>query len=235
MGRTDAVAVGDRRKSLDVGAEETSKHLGLGLTHLGELLGHVGDRAVVLAHLGAGRSVADRRCVAVLTQRVGEHMGTLLGLDLREQWAVAVLEVGQPMTRERHDGVLSTALLEVAQRPGGQLVVGVLEVVSTRIGDDVDLGRASTATLSNNALLAGHQDTVRQEVIEMASYGSGRQSQLEGEVRGCRWAVLENGGGHALTRRRVVAVRLENSRRVIMAGVFHKTSVPLFTKWFQRR
>ena len=66
VGRADTVAVGDGGQPLDVGAEQPGERLGLGLAQLGELLGHVGDRAVVLAQLltegaaraGRGRVVA---------------------------------------------------------------------------------------------------------------------------------------------------------------------------------
>ena len=49
----DTVAVGDGGQSLDVAAEHRREHLGLGLAQLGELVGHVRDRAVLLAELVA--------------------------------------------------------------------------------------------------------------------------------------------------------------------------------------
>ena len=50
-GGADAVAVGDGGQPLDVGAEHPAEGLGLGLAQLRELVGDVGDRAVVLAQL----------------------------------------------------------------------------------------------------------------------------------------------------------------------------------------
>ncbi len=54
MGRAHAIAVGDGRQSLDVGAEHLLERTCLGLAQLGELGGHMGDRAVVLADLDPG-------------------------------------------------------------------------------------------------------------------------------------------------------------------------------------
>ena len=57
-GGADAVAVGDRREPLDVAAEDPADGLGLGLAQLRELVGHVRDRAVLLAELVADRAAA---------------------------------------------------------------------------------------------------------------------------------------------------------------------------------
>ena len=61
-GGADTVAVGDGGQALDVAAEDLADGLGLGLAQLRELVGDVGDRAVLLAQLLArpGR-VAHRR------------------------------------------------------------------------------------------------------------------------------------------------------------------------------
>ena len=50
-GGADAVAVGDGGQPLHVAAEHPADRLGLGLAQLGELVGHVRDRAVLLAEL----------------------------------------------------------------------------------------------------------------------------------------------------------------------------------------
>ena len=50
-GGADAVAVGDGGQPLHVAAEDLADRLGLGLAQLGELVGDVGDRAVLLAQL----------------------------------------------------------------------------------------------------------------------------------------------------------------------------------------
>jgi len=103
-------------------------------------------------------------------------------------------------------------------------------VVTTGIGDHEHLGWATSAALAHDALITRHQHAVSKKVIEVTAYGSGRQVKLLREISGGRRAVLEDRGGHALTGRRVV-----NKRHVVRPGVFHKTSVPLFTKHFQRR
>ena len=50
-GGADPVAVGDGGQPLDVAAEDPADRLGLGLAQLRELVGDVGDRAVLLAQL----------------------------------------------------------------------------------------------------------------------------------------------------------------------------------------
>ena len=169
MGRTDAVAVGDRRKSLYVRAEETREHLGLGLAHLGELLGHMGDRAVVLAHLGAGGRGADRRGVAVLAECIRENVRALIGRHLRQQRTVAILEVRQPVAGERHHGLVSPGVSEVAQGAGGELVVRVLEVVAARVGDHVDLGGTSSTALTHDTLLTRPEEPIGEQLVEVTT------------------------------------------------------------------
>ena len=76
VGGADAVAVGDGRQPLDVGAEQAAEHRGLGLAQLRELAGHVRDRAVVLAELPARRrSVRGRGGVTLGAERGGERLG----------------------------------------------------------------------------------------------------------------------------------------------------------------
>ena len=77
VGGADAVAVGDGGETLDMGAEQAREHLGLGLAQVGELPGHVGDRAVVLADLLAGGGAVDRGGVAVGGERLGEDLGAV--------------------------------------------------------------------------------------------------------------------------------------------------------------
>jgi hypothetical protein len=50
-GGADTVAVGDGGEPLDVATEDPADRLGLGLAQLGELVGDVGDRTVLLAQL----------------------------------------------------------------------------------------------------------------------------------------------------------------------------------------
>jgi len=54
----DAVAVGDRSQPLYRAAQQPAEGLGLRLTQLRELLGHVRDRAVMLAQLLTAASAA---------------------------------------------------------------------------------------------------------------------------------------------------------------------------------
>ena len=58
-GRADPVTVGDGGQPLDVAAENLGDDLGLRLAQLRELVGDVGDRAVLLTELLAHRPLAD--------------------------------------------------------------------------------------------------------------------------------------------------------------------------------
>ena len=84
-GGADAVAVGDGGQALDVAAEDLADRLGLGLAQLRELVGDVGDRAVLLAQLLAGgQSVEQRRTARAAYPSLGEDPGQRLGrLELR--------------------------------------------------------------------------------------------------------------------------------------------------------
>ena len=75
VGGTREVAVGDGRKSLDVGAQDLGHGLPLGLAQFRELLGDMGYRAVVLADLHTLDRPAHSRGgggIAGIAQRVGD-------------------------------------------------------------------------------------------------------------------------------------------------------------------
>src|SRR3712207_6353858 len=71
----DPVAVGDRGQTLDVRTDQARDHLRLGLAQLGELDGHVGHRAVVLAELAAGGDRGRAGSVPLRCERPGQRLG----------------------------------------------------------------------------------------------------------------------------------------------------------------
>ena len=68
-GGADAVAVGDGGQALDVAAEDAADRLGLGLAQLRELVGDVGDRAVLLAQLLAAAAARRAGAATARTRR----------------------------------------------------------------------------------------------------------------------------------------------------------------------
>lgn len=165
MSRAHAVAVGDGREPLNVSSEQPREHLGFGLTHLREFFGHVRDWAVVLADLSAGSVGADGRRETVFAERFGQHLWALGRISHFEQGAVTVFQIKQPMLRERLDSIFADGVGQEPQGACRKFVVGVVEVVTTSIGDDKCFRRAAAATLSGDALVARFYDTVCQQLV----------------------------------------------------------------------
>ena len=161
VGGADAVAVGDRGQPLDVGAEQPLERPGLGLAQFGELLGDVGDRAVVLADLHAARRRAPRAGfdaggVALAVSATARACGPLgrasAPRQRRREVAARAQRRGARRTRARPPSPLDRA--QEAQRRGGQFVVGVREGGPAGVGDRVGAGRAAAAALDGALGLA---------------------------------------------------------------------------------
>ncbi len=71
--------MGDGGQSLDMGAEQLGEELCLRLAQLRELLGDMGDRAVVLAELLTDRCATRRSSVPVRAQGLGQRFRAVLG------------------------------------------------------------------------------------------------------------------------------------------------------------
>ena len=210
-GGADPVAVGDRGQPLDVAAEDQADRLGLGLAQLRELVGHVGDRAVLLAQLLPDRAVAHRRGVPL----VGEH----LSQDLRgAQLGVLRSDPLEPLPDERHpagrefpDGVVAPGLGQEPERLDGEVVVLLVEAVATRLGQREDLGRPAAAAGGLAARLARLDGALLEQLVEVAAYGGRGEVEPLGEGRGGRGSVDEDRPGDALTRRLVVPAQRASS------------------------
>jgi hypothetical protein len=128
VSRADAVAVRDRGQPLHVRTQQPSEGLGLGVAEGGKLLGHMLDRAVMLADLytlAASRRRSGRRSVAISGQRLGQRLRARGPRLLSEPLAVPRLEIGDPGPGEGGHRTGSAGLTEVAQRGGGDGLVAV--------------------------------------------------------------------------------------------------------------
>ena len=207
--------MGDRGQSLDVRSEYPREGTGLGLAQLRELDGDVGHRAVVLAHLHADTRRSSRGSVALGGQRTREALGALgdraPGHLRRDYLCQAVCAV----RGERRDGVGSPGLVQIAQRRGREVVVGVRECGAPLVGQGVRTCRTATPPVRDRAGFALDEDTLGDQRVEMASDRGGRDAERLGE-RGRR---LRAAAQH-LTRDRVAGAAL--------AVEFHNTSMTYF-------
>jgi hypothetical protein len=191
--------VGDRGEALDVATEDVSDELGLGLAQLGELVGDVGDGAVLLAQLFADRALTDRGSVTAAGQRLGQRLRRCeLGLRGRDVVVVA-LELGDASAGERQDGVVPAGLGQEAEGAEREIVVLLVEAVATGLGEGEDLRRAASAAVAVDAGLTGLDGTLGDHLVEVPADRGGRQLQPIGE-RGCGARTeLEDRPGHPLT------------------------------------
>lgn len=147
-----AIAVGDRGKSLDVGAENPREHFGFGIAQFGKLVRHMRHRAVVLADLVAVSDALDRGRVTISREGVcdgRQGVGCITGGH-----GALLLEVSQ--SRPGKVGNRFRAL-RVAQKPHGltgEVVVPVTEVVATRVGDRKDARWAAAPATTQRPTVA---------------------------------------------------------------------------------
>jgi cytochrome c oxidase assembly protein subunit 15 len=191
----DAVAVGDCREALDVRAEQPRERLGFGLTQLGELLGDVCHRAVVLAQLftGPGRCGHDRGRVAVDRQGLGQRFGLLPRAgDCIDRRLIALFELGDASPSELPDELDSPGVCQETQRADGKIVVGLLEGIAAGLRDDKDLGRASPPAMPMYSCLPALDHALGLQGVQVASDRRGCEPQSGGEGCGRRRAVLQD-------------------------------------------
>ena len=184
--------MGDGGKSLDMAAKEAGKHFGFGFTQLREFLGHMGDRAVVLAHLRTAGSGPGRSSVAVLGQRLGEDADTVFGGRSLDQGAYAFFELDDAVTGESLDCGVSTGALQVSQGIRGQIVISLAEMVAPGVGDDEDLGRSSTSTRTVDALFTRFDDAIGEEEIEVTTHRGRCEMKSLGKVDGRGRSLFQN-------------------------------------------
>src|SRR5690606_23785872 len=174
-----AVAVGDGRQTLYMGAEHFAQRLEFGLAQLRELLGHVRDRAVVLADLHAGAHLAGGGGET----GAGEGFGEFLGFGLGALRGVLVdrgdsrHDRAGSLTREIGDGLLAADLAELADRRAGEVVVGVAELTASGGGELVLLGRPTAPLLLPRGRARGPGLTRFDQRVQMPAHPGGRQAE----------------------------------------------------------
>ena len=187
-------ATGEGGEPLDVHAEQPGDGLGLGVTELGELLGHAPHGAVPLAELHAGETAgadgAGRGGEAVLGHRLDEEIGPGHDVVARggEARGIPALEAADPFVGEGRDGLGSTVRGEVAQGLDGELVVVGRERPVAPLGDDVGAGRAAPpAGVSRGVRRAGVvllDGAVLGEGVEVPADRCGRQTEEPADLGG---------------------------------------------------
>lgn len=168
---------------------------------------------------------ACRSSVPVRGQCLGECLRAALGGGGLDGVTVALGEGREAGAGERRDGGLAQlaaarALRDPAQRVGRELVVGLVEGVPAAVGEREDLGGAAAGAGAVDALLAGLDDVLRDEGVEVAADGRLGQLQPEGQLgRGGR-TVVEDGARDAVARAPlfVVGRRGAGADRAALAG-----------------
>lgn len=213
--------MGDGGKSLNVAADQSGEHFGLGFAQLREFFGHVGDRAVVLAHLRAAGGGARRSGIAVESKRVGENLGTFFGRGGLDQRPITVFEFHHAVPREGLDRGVSPGALEVVQRSRRQGVIGLIEMVAARVGDREDFGRTATTAPPVDALFTCLEDAIGKELVKVTAHCGRCEMEPLGKVDRRGRSLLQNRIGDPFTGRRIVDVR-----RLPDPAVFHNTILP---------
>jgi 1-acyl-sn-glycerol-3-phosphate acyltransferase len=181
---------------------------------------------MVLAELHAGRRSLGGSSVSACGEGLGERLGAVGGGSGRVD--VSGQRLGQrlrPVVGERHDGVFAAMLAQIAQRGGGQVVVGVRECRPAFVGDRVHARRATAATLHDATRLALDEQAIAHEGVKVPADRSRRQAQLLGQCCRTLWAAFEHKPGDGVAS----AVRSAAARAA--SGVvpyFHYTSMTYF-------
>lgn len=182
MGGAHVAAVGDGRQPLYVGAEHFGHGLTLGLAQLGELLGDVGHRAVVLQDLQPRNPTLDMGGgggVAGLGQRRGDPFGRRLHLSVGagDRGRHIAQDRVDALARERDHRVLPADLPQLAHRGHRKIVVAVPELAAARLGELEAFRRPAPADLLPGRrgvrLGVAHLD----QRVEVAAHACGRQAQ----------------------------------------------------------
>ena len=167
-------------------AEQSGEGLGLGITKLGKLAGHMLHRAVPLADLDAVR-LAIRAWVpygsggggeAFLAQRLRQGVGPGGGVTAHcgETSGIPALEVGNPPGRERSHRIVTQGVREESQGVPSEIVVVGDQRPLTGRGDDPGAGRATTTP---GAMRLPWLDQLRLlQVVEVTADRGLGQSQL---------------------------------------------------------
>ena len=232
--RAHVVAVRERRQALHVHAEQPRERICFSVTELGKFPSHVLDGAVPLTELYAGERAgrarrphrAGRGCEPVAGQRPDQSGGARLPVVARfgELGGIPLLDLGDPLLRERGDRVVASRVRQEAQSVGGEVVVVGLESLVACFAHDVGPGRATPAAVAADGLAAADEAEL-DEVLEVPADGRGGQAKLVGE-RGCGdGAALADRLKDAVARARLQGVRRGRDVLALVFGDKHNTNV----------
>ncbi len=192
-----------------MGTEQLGKCFLLGITQFWEFLGHVRDRAVVLADLHTVTDPASRRRESGGRECPGDGIGggfetfcTLVscrghvsddGLD------TAPGEVG--------DRSVSPNLPKLAHGGTSEVVIGVTEPAATLRRDLEVLGGSSASAMARTGCGNLARFARFEQCVEMASHTRGAQAQPRSDLRCGDGALLEEEFHHSRTRAAFMAAR----------------------------
>jgi heme a synthase len=229
VGRTYAVAVRDRGKPLDVGAQKPDKHLRLCLAQLRKIRCDMRDRAVVLADLNARAGLLCRRCVAVGRERRSQFGRTAISWHLCQCRGVANFETVQALPGEpAHCGV-AAGLAQIAERLDRDVVVGVSKQGVTVIGQGEQLrGAAAASELTVNLALRNFAYPPRPDQrVEVAADSCRREAETRTQGAGALGTVIVQGPGDPVPGSGVIRASgvWRHRRRIGDHRGFHNTNV----------
>ena len=199
-------AAGEGGEPLNVHAEQPRDGLGLGVAELRKLLSHPPHRTVALAELDpverAGGDGTSGRGEAVLRHRIDEHVGA--SGDIRPRFGEArripALESGDPLAGEGGDGLRPSVLVEVAQRLGGQLIVGAPKRAVPALGHHVGPRRTTPTARMCCARVMLLDRAVVGEGVEVPPDRCRGQAQQSPDLGRGDGTVLGDRGKDALAR-----------------------------------
>ncbi len=147
--------------------DEPADRFGFYLAQNWKLLGHVLDRAVVLAHLYAERRVMHGRRVPVVGERGRQCRRSLVERQRRDPFGVPRFPLRHPATSEVLNGGVSRRFPQVAQRVDGHVVVRRRAGRMTGIGQREALGRPPPPPRAVAALFPSDDQTVGERGVQV--------------------------------------------------------------------
>jgi len=166
----------------------------------------------------------DRGCIALVTEQLGQHLRCRqlrMGLG---QWLEFLLDEGHSAIGEFAYCLVAAGLSQEAQRLGSEVVVCLIEEITTGVSQSEQFRRATSTTTSEIAWILRLHMPLSEQYIKMSAHccrGERKPLPQRGSGRG---AVLQNGPYDAFPRGPVMEIIY-----------FHNTSVPLFKAHFQIR
>ena len=229
MGGAGAVAVGDGRQQLHVGAENLRYGLLFSLAQFRKLFCHMGNRAVMLTYLYPLYWAADPGCGGGVTgsgQRVGDALCrdrnrlVILGRRRRNAGQDGV----DTTPRERPNRFVTADLTELPHRGRRQIVVGVLELGPPGRGESIAFSGSATAGLLPGRSRVGLRIATVNQSVEVPAHA--RRGNFQAAT------YLSSGDGSRLQKQShdgapsaPVLTRQATGDRRIVRQDFHNTSV----------